>query len=185
MHLYRGSTTGFIEDVRGNLIGGKLQDGFREHFGYSPPDGEVRAWQNSLRAIAMTIEGADLHDNGIAVEYRLPLTSKRLDCMITGEAHDGQAAAVIVELKQWEAVEASPIDDCVSTFLAKGMRDVLHPSAQVGGYTRYLLDAHSAFTETAIDHFRDAAISTISGARTQVRSSRSVSRPCPSIPSIR
>lgn len=151
LHLYRGSTTGFVEDVRENTIAGKLQDGFREHFGYSPPDGEVRSWQNSLRAMAMTIDGADLHDNGITIEYRLPLTSKRLDCMITGEAHDGQAAAVIVELKQWEFVEASPIDNCVTTILAKGLRDVLHPSAQVGGYTRYLLDAHSAFTESEID----------------------------------
>lgn len=151
LHLYRGSTATFVDDVRGNLIAGKLQDGFREHFGYSPPDGEVRAWQNSLRAMAMTIEGADLHDNGIAVEYRLPLTSKRLDCMVTGEAHDGQAAAVIVELKQWDAVEPSPIDNCVTTILARGMRDVLHPSAQVGGYSRYLLDAHSAFALTDID----------------------------------
>jgi hypothetical protein len=151
VHLYRGSTTDFVDDVRDNRIAGKLEDGFRLHFGYSPPDGEVRAWQNSLRAMAMVVQGAALDDHGIAVEYRLPLTSKRLDCLITGEAHDGMAAAVIVELKQWERVDPSPIDDCVTTFLGKGPRDVLHPSAQVGGYTRYLLDAHTAFTESEID----------------------------------
>lgn len=151
MHLYRGATTTFVADVRSNKIAGTLQDSFREHFGYSPPDGEVHAWQNSLRAMALTIEGADLHDNGIAVEYRLPLTSKRLDCLLTGEAHDKTASAVIVELKQWETVEQSPIEQCVTTVLGKGQRDVLHPSAQVGGYTRYLLDAHSTFTESDID----------------------------------
>ena len=151
MHLYKGSTTLFVEDVHNNQLAGKLQEQFRFHFGFSPGDGEVRSWQNSLRSMAMVIDSADLHDNGIAVEYRLPLSSKRLDCMITGSSRHGGPAAVIVELKQWDAVEDSDIDDCVTTFVGRGKRDVLHPSRQVGNYQRYLLDAHTAFTEGDID----------------------------------
>lgn len=151
MHLYRGSTSVFVEDVHNNRIATKLQDEFRHHFGYSPGDGEVRSWQNSLRSMASVIDHADLHDHGIAVEYRLPLSSKRLDCMITGENPSGTASAVIIELKQWDEVEPSETDECVTTFVGRGKRTVLHPSKQVGNYQRYLLDAHTAFTDGEID----------------------------------
>jgi hypothetical protein len=35
------------------------------------------------------------------LEYQLPLTSRRLDALITGEDKHGVQNAAIVELKQW------------------------------------------------------------------------------------
>ncbi|HCO04281.1 MAG TPA: hypothetical protein DIT48_13145 [Actinobacteria bacterium] len=84
MQLYSGATVNFLADATRNLIADKLATAFHEHFRYQPSQSEQRSWQNSLRAMADVVGLADLTDHGIAVELRLPLTSRRLDCMITG-----------------------------------------------------------------------------------------------------
>ena len=50
----------------------------------------------------------------VDVELKLPLSSKRLDVMVTGSNPIVGDAAVIVELKQWTEVGRSNITDCVS-----------------------------------------------------------------------
>ncbi|HQT82709.1 MAG TPA: peptidase S24, partial [Candidatus Paceibacterota bacterium] len=79
------------------------------------------------------------------LEYQLPQTSKRLDCMITGRNESGSDRAVIIELKQWEKCEASDGENEVATWVGGAKREVLHPSAQVGQYKMYLQDLHPAF----------------------------------------
>ncbi len=150
MHLYSGSTVDFVADATRNRIAGKLANAFSEHFRYSAPQSEVNAWQNSLRAMSSVVELADLLDHGIVVELQLPLSSRRLDCMITGRDDTDAAKAVIVELKQWQAVGPSAIDECVTTFVGGRERDVLHPSRQVGNYQRYLQDVHTAFNDGSV-----------------------------------
>jgi uncharacterized protein len=147
VHLYSGATTDFVADATRNRIADKLKTAFFDYFRYEPAPSEVTSCQNSLRAMASAVEVASLDDHGIVVELQLPLSSKRLDCMLTG--HDGgdRPQAVIVELKQWTSADSCPIDDCVSAFVGGRMRDVLHPSAQVSGYQRYLADVHTVFSE--------------------------------------
>src|SRR2546430_6520128 len=70
--------------------------------------------------------------------------------MITGHDDADTRQAVMVELKQWQDIGPSEIDECVTTFLGGRERDVLHPSRQVGNYQRYLQDVHTAFNEGAI-----------------------------------
>ena len=48
----------------------------------------MNSWRNSLRAVSQVIDDAKLHDHGILLEYQLPMTSKRLDCMVTGTDAD-------------------------------------------------------------------------------------------------
>ncbi|MDB6169628.1 MAG: peptidase [Verrucomicrobia bacterium] len=94
--------------------------------------------------MSQVAERAGLKDNGVLLEFTLPATSRRLDCMFTGRDRSNGANALIVELKQWErAVESD--GDRVLTFVGGAHRDVLHPSAQVGGYCNYLSDSHTAF----------------------------------------
>jgi hypothetical protein len=150
MHLYSGMSSDFVADATRNRIARKLEEAFFEYFRFSPGAGEVKAWQNSLRAMASVLELADLDDHGVVVELQLPLSSRRLDCMLTGHDEAEGPQAVIVELKQWETVGPSEIDECVTTFLAGRERDVLHPSRQVGNYQRYLLDVHTTFSEGAV-----------------------------------
>jgi hypothetical protein len=150
MHLYSGSTTDFVADATRNRMAEKLTDAFFDAFRYRPSQSEVHSWQNSLRAMSQVVELADLTDNGIVVELQLPLSSRRLDCMITGHDDSDVAQAVIIELKQWQACGLSSIEDCVTTMLGGRDRDVLHPSRQVGNYKRYLQDVHTTFSEGTV-----------------------------------
>ena len=102
MRLYSACTTQFVEDSYTNQIAEKLRTSFFEQFRFNPSDGEVRSWQNSLRAISQVIEHSGLDDHGILLEYQLPLTSKRLDVLLTGLNSEREENAVIIELKQWE-----------------------------------------------------------------------------------
>jgi uncharacterized protein len=151
VHLYRGSTEQFIGDAVRARLAGQLAERFFDEFRYKPAQSEVNAWQNSLRAMADVLQLADLRDQGILVELRLPLTSKRLDCLITGSNRTEGDSAVIVELKQWTDVGRSNITDCVTVAHAGGRRkDHLHPSAQVRNYQRYLQDTHPAFSDGGV-----------------------------------
>lgn len=147
MHLYSGTTTDFAYDAVRSVIADKLKDAFVDHYRYEPPKSEVMSWRNSLKSMAKVSEIAGLHDHGVLVEYQLPLSSKRLDVMFTGHNGDGRPMATVVELKQWDDALPSPVDELVSVWVGGGQRDVLHPSVQVGGYRRYLLDSHEAFAE--------------------------------------
>src|SRR5216117_3212192 len=132
MRLYSGSSTDFIRDSVHNRIAEKLKDAFFRQYRYPSPPSELNSWRNSLRAVSQVLDDAKLHDHGILLEYQLPLTSKRLDCMVTGRNTDRQDAAVIIELKQWEQCGEAGADNLVTTRLGGIERDVLHPSAQVG-----------------------------------------------------
>lgn len=44
---------------------------------------------------------------GVAIEFSVPYTSSRIDFLLTGRQDGARDAAVIVELKQWEALEAA------------------------------------------------------------------------------
>jgi len=147
MHLYSGTSIDFIDQTQRNQISARLADSFFDHFRYKPGDSEVRSWQNSLVRVASVMELGDFRDQGVIVEYQLPLTSKRLDVMLTGHGSGGVAGAVVLELKQWDKVDRSPIDECVETFVGGGLRDMLHPSRQAADYQQYLLDTHTAFSD--------------------------------------
>lgn len=144
MRLYSGTVAEFSEDSAHNRIADRLRLAFRDCYRYEPGPAEVASWRNSLRAMAQVFDRAQLKDNGVLLEYQLPATSRRLDCMVTGRSEDRTAQAMIVELKQWE--ECEPTDgELILTRTGGAKRDVLHPSVQVGGYRNYLADSHTAF----------------------------------------
>jgi len=145
MRLYAGSSQQFITDSVHNQIADKLKLAFFEYFRHNPSPGELNSWRNSLRAISQVFQYANLLDHGVILEYQLPLTSKRLDCLICGTDAEGSDRAVIIELKQWEKCVPSEGENEVLTWVGGAHRDVLHPSAQVGQYLTYLEDTHTAF----------------------------------------
>lgn len=145
MQLYSGSSEQFIEDSVQNRIAGKLKAAFFEQFRFSPSEGEIRSWHNSLTKIKDVFQRAELDDHGVILEYQLPLTSKRLDCLITGKDGERVDNAVIVELKQWDHCEPADGENEVVTWVGGANRCQLHPSAQVGRYAMYLRDGHTAF----------------------------------------
>jgi len=147
MRLYSGSSSQFIQDAARNQISEKLREAFFRHFRFKPSPGEVNSWRNSLSAMAHVFGLAKLDDHGVILEYQLPQSSKRLDCLVCGRNDESQDHSVIVELKQWSDCSESDAENLVTTWVGGAERDMLHPSAQVWGYQRYLEDAHTAFYE--------------------------------------
>ena len=147
MRLYSGMSSEFIQDSARNQIADRLGSAFFAYYRCRPSPGELNSWRNSLRAMAQMLEYAQLKDQGVMLEYQLPLTSKRLDCLVCGRDESKTDQAVIVELKQWEQCQASDADKLVRSWLGGREREVLHPSIQVDQYRQYLEDTHSAFFE--------------------------------------
>src|SRR5687767_3981946 len=145
MRLYAGTTEDFILGATRNRIAGQLESAFIAHYRYRPSPGEVRSWGESLARLSLVVSGAPLDDHGIFLEYQLPLTSRRLDALITGEDKQGVQNAVIVELKQWAKAETSDAEATVLTWVGGSLRDTLHPSVQAGQYRDYLTDMNDAF----------------------------------------
>ncbi len=146
MRLYSGTTQSLLEDTTYNRIATKLKDAFFAEFRYQPSVGEVNSWNNSLRAVSQVFQMASLSNHGVLLELQLPLTSKRLDCLVTGYDQVKAAPnAVIIELKQWDGCQCTSGKNEVATFVAGNVRDVLHPAVQVGQYMTYLADCHTAF----------------------------------------
>jgi len=117
MRLYSGMSRNFIDDTVRNQIAGKLEDAFFRHFRYRPSPGEVNSWRNSLRAVSQVFQASDLLDHGVILEYQLPLTSKRLDCLVCGRDDDGADEAVIIELKQWDKCSPAVGERLVTTWV--------------------------------------------------------------------
>lgn len=149
MRLYSGTSQQFIQDTIQNQITDKLKNTFFNYFRFNPSPAEINSWRNSLRAVSQVFQYGNLLDHGILLEYQLPMTSRRLDCMICGKDKERKDNAVIIELKQWEKCDEAEGDNEVSTWVGGSKRDLLHPSVQVGQYKTYLEDTHTAFHEGA------------------------------------
>ncbi len=147
MRLYSGMSEEFIRDTARNQIADKLKSAFFSYYRYSPSTAEINSWRNSLRAMAQVLEYSGLKDHGVMLEYQLPLSSKRLDCLVCGKDKREKDNAVIVELKQWDRCEPAEPEKLVSSWVGGRKREVLHPSIQVGQYAQYLEDTHTAFYE--------------------------------------
>ena len=144
MRLFAGTSQQFIQDTIQNQIAEKLKLAFFGYFRYYPSQSEVNSWRNSLRAVSLVFQYANLVNQGIILEYQLPLTSKRLDCLICGRDATTKDNAVIIELKQWDKCYPADGENEVITWVG-GNREVLHPPVQVGRYKTYLEDTHTAF----------------------------------------
>lgn len=145
MRLYAGTSEQFITDTTQNQIAQKLENAFLTYFRYKPSPSEKNLWMNSLRSLALLFQSAHLLDHGVILEYQLPQSSRRLDCMICGKDGEKKDNSVIIELKQWSKCEEANGKNEVLTWVAGCKRELLHPSVQVGQYKMYLEDTHTAF----------------------------------------
>jgi hypothetical protein len=146
MHLYDCRLGTFIPQASTGQIADILRGRFVERMAINPSESEVKSWRNSLGSFAEAVTCEGMDDAWIVLEYQLPLSSRRIDSMVIGGAPSAGQNAVLLEFKQWDRCDPSPVPEVVRV----GGQDVLHPSAQVRNYRDYLRDAHSAFSDTGI-----------------------------------
>ena len=135
MIVYQNSKTGFLHDAFSKDIEDLVLRDFRARTGRTVARSEVRAWKESLLAVAKVLHDEAIPgDCGVAIEYGIPQTSKRIDVIISGENGERLEQLIIIELKQWESARKTDRDGIVSTRFAHGQADVSHPSYQAWSY---------------------------------------------------
>ena len=136
MIIYENTKAGFSLDIFNGIIENKINNSMQEKTGKRASPSEVRSWTASLEFLDNALHSPDIPDNaGVAVEYNIPYTPKRIDFILSGYDEERNNSAVIIELKQWS--ELSKVDDedgIVTTVLGGGWRKTTHPSYQAWSY---------------------------------------------------
>ncbi|MDO9013896.1 MAG: DUF2075 domain-containing protein [Polynucleobacter sp.] len=145
MLVYVSTKSGFCDDVISNAIETKILEAFQGKLGHSTSPSEIDSWRNSMMYMNNVLSDKAIPaDAGVSIEYKVPLTNKRIDFILTGKNENKKDTAIIVELKQWTDVEITEKDGLVSTFVGRGIREISHPSYQAWTYAALLED----FNET-------------------------------------
>ena len=152
MILYKDTISKFNEDVFKGIIANKLEQLFLEHNIGKESRGEYRSWNNSLEVVSSTLQHANIcNDLWVAIEYQIPLTSKRVDFLISGLDELNKETVVAIELKQWDRVEKTSLENCVKTYVG-GSNDVRpHPSQQILSYCQLISNFNVSVQEDGIN----------------------------------
>ena len=141
MIIYRATKKQFVEDVFNNTIANNIDEAFFEHLGRHTSPKEVRSWENSMQFMYKVVNMPELPDEaGVAIEYQIPLTAKRVDFIISGLNAQKREQIVIIELKQWEEAEPTQKPGIVVTRFQHGKAEVAHPSYQAWSYAQLIRD---------------------------------------------
>lgn len=153
MIIYQASKSQFLQ----HALRDDIEDIVSRHFcsatGHGAGPSEIRAWKHSLLEMAKVLGDEEIpEDAGVAIEYQLPQSSKRIDFVITGQDVAARTKVVIVELKQWSKSRRSDKDAIVWARRGghSGEREGPHPSYQAWSYAAYLQDFNAAVEDGAM-----------------------------------
>lgn len=153
MLVYDNLKSGFLDDVLNDTIAQKIYDSVLSKMGHHTGRAEFESWNNSMQYMYKTLADSSIPDDcGVAIEYNLPQTAKRIDFIISGYDKRGKGHADIIELKQWQ--ELDPVlhsDGLVQTFTGGALRTVSHPSYQAWSYAQVLYDYNESLQRGDIE----------------------------------
>ena len=154
MIVYNDTKRQFVSDVKDGDIEDKIKASIRHKGLNAGQNKEYESWHNSMQFMRNIVDDKEIDDNvKIAIEYNIPLTSKRVDFIISGSDVSGNDNVVIVELKQWQ--EAEIVDDdmhyCVKTNVGKKGNIVPHPSYQAYSYARIIYNNCQTVADNSIN----------------------------------
>lgn len=160
MIVYDGTKKNFLTSVEQGTIADEVAARVLSKMGRHTGKSEFSSWKNSMRYMHMVLSDEDIPDDaGIAIEYNIPQTSKRVDFIISGYDSAQKPNAVIVELKQWEKVEKiAGSDALVRTFTGGANRPVVHPSCQAWSYASLIRDYNQNVQDGNISLFPCACL---------------------------
>lgn len=152
MIIYSGTKTNFIDDIDNETLEKKLFDTIKVKMNRTTGAAEINSWRNSLREMYIALNDSEIPSNsGVAIEYNIPQTSKRVDFLVSGYNQEGDGSVVVIELKQWEKLKAIDGEDSiVETYVAGANRRVVHPSYQAWSYASLISDYNSQVQELEV-----------------------------------
>ena len=142
MIIYSGSKADFMNEVVEDTIAYSIRDNIQEKMHRKTGEAEFRSWVNSLEYMYKVLNDDGIPQNsGIAIEYNLPNTAKRVDFLVSGYDKERSANVVVIELKQWEKLnKVEGLDGLVETYTGGANRRVVHPSYQAWSYAQMIKD---------------------------------------------
>lgn len=142
MIVYSGNKTDFMNEVEEDTIAYSIRDNILAKMHRKTSTSEFNAWVNSLEYMYKVLNDRAIPDtSGIAIEYNLPNTAKRVDFLVSGYDGTGRSNVVIIELKQWQELKkVDGLDGLVETFTGGANRRVVHPSYQAWSYAEMIKD---------------------------------------------
>lgn len=153
MIIYQASKSQFLHHALRDDIEDVVSRQYRSMTGHGVGPSEIQAWKHSLLEMAKVLGDEEIPDDaGVAIEYQLPQSSKRIDFVITGEDASARTKVIIVELKQWSESRRSEKDAIVWARRGgrAGEREGPHPSYQAWSYAAYLQDFNAAVQDGAM-----------------------------------
>lgn len=152
MLVYDGTKTEFLRSVEQDTIAFEIEQNIYEKMNRHTARNEFRAWENSLEYMYKVLNDQEIpQDAGIAIEYNIPQTSKRVDFLISGYDKEDKGNVVIIELKQWDKIESVKGKDAlVETYTGNAVRQVVHPSYQAWSYAMLISDYNQSVQEKNI-----------------------------------
>jgi uncharacterized protein len=151
--IYQASKSLFLHHALREDIEDVVSRHFRSATGRSVGASEIQSWRHSLLEMAKVLQDEEIPaDAGVAIEYQLPQSSKRIDFVITGEDAAARSKVIIIELKQWSQSRRSDKDAIVWARRGgrTGEREGPHPSYQAWSYAAYLQDFNAAVQDGAM-----------------------------------
>ncbi|WP_048440038.1 DNA/RNA helicase domain-containing protein [Caenimonas sp. SL110] len=148
MIIYQAQKKQFLQDVQTNDIEAVVLESYFKRTGGKVSRQEVKSWASSLVYMGRVLHDDSIPDDcGVAIEYTIPQSAKRVDFLLTGKTADDQSCVIIVELKQWESAGRTTKDGVVTTRFSGGEKEVPHPSYQAWSYAALL----KGFNEAVYD----------------------------------
>jgi len=161
--VYTGDKREFLDDVFNDQIVEKIEERLYSQMGKTVGKSEMRSWQNSMQFMFKVLLDDEIpSDSGVAIEFNIPQTNKRVDFILSGLDQDAKHQAVIIELKQWSEVYPIPnieallkarskgVDNRVETYLGGGLHETVHPSYQAWSYKTLISDFNANVQDVPI-----------------------------------
>ena len=163
MLVYLGEKSQFLEDVLNGYIDNTIEQQMRSVLSRSVGISEKRSWQHSMMYMSQILHDPDIPmDAGIAIEFSIPQSAKRVDFIISGLDDEQKHHAVIVELKQWSEVQpVENIEQLINVGTAKmtqrvrtrfqgTLQTTVHPAYQAFSYKTLISDFNANVQDVPI-----------------------------------
>jgi len=151
MIVYQNNKVGFLNDVLTNDISNIIQGAYYQKIGRYTSKNEALSWTNSMMHMNTVLVDTEIPDEaGISIEFQIPLTSKRIDFIISGSDEAQNKNVIIIELKQWSSAEITEKDGIVRTRFQHGVSETTHPSYQAWSYASTIRNFNSSISQENI-----------------------------------
>lgn len=139
MIVYSSTKSAFLDDVFSNDIENIVLSNVKSKLNKGVGIAEIRSWANSLQYMDRILRDDSIPaDCGIAIEYQIPQTGKRIDFIISDQNDTGSDSVILIELKQWSEASLTTKDAVVETFVGGRKGEHPHPSYQAWSYATLL-----------------------------------------------